>query len=84
MKPSPEAIEAAWVAHVDSGFVAGLTAAYAVDMPNVERPLADAVRELADTWERMARDHGSPAARVNIGKKADALRALLAQHTQEP
>jgi hypothetical protein len=85
MKPSPEAIEAAARAmrkvETDALGVIPLTkgdvlrpaldAAYAVDMPNVELPLTDALRELVEEWD------GDIAWIVFT----ERIRDLLAQHT---
>jgi hypothetical protein len=91
--PSPEAIEAAARAmrkvETDALGVVPLTkgdvlrpaldAAYAVDMPNMERPLANALREqieaLADEVATGLVDHA---------EIEGMLRGLLAEHTQEP
>ena len=86
MKPSPEAIEAAirtaaldfepWVpdSEVRRVFTDGLDAAYAVDMPNVERPLIDALRKLV-------RDEDNAIA---SGPWLVAeIQSLIAQHSSE-
>jgi hypothetical protein len=69
-----------YLSEADAAHIAGLdptTVVALCDTIDTLRAQRAAALALADEWERMSRDHASPVARVNIGKKADALRAAL-------